>query len=183
MHNDRLACAKKLSWTLLFGGHFVVGLESLKLFSNLWTHKRHQFGAIIFFGGSPDYLWSAFWREKFNYFFGTGYYRPSNSSSIFWRFSLRPWDRSTIVDLYKLYSVQCTKTWMVINVIRTHHPTSEFSSSSVTVFFHWSKAKGNGNGGRLSSYLMVWGAASNIFHRLLMEGRKSFKRLGDESFF
>ena len=38
---------------------------------------------------------------------------------------------------------------------------SELSSSSVTLFFHWSKAKGNGNGGRLSSCLMVWEAASD----------------------
>ena len=38
---------------------------------------------------------------------------------------------------------------------------SELSSLSVTLFFHWSKAKGNGNGGRLSSCLMVLEAASD----------------------
>ena len=38
---------------------------------------------------------------------------------------------------------------------------SELSSSSATLFFHWSKAKGNGNGGRLCSCLMVWEAASD----------------------
>ena len=38
---------------------------------------------------------------------------------------------------------------------------SELSSSSVTLFFHWLKAKWNGNGGKLSFCLMVWEAASD----------------------
>ena len=54
------------------------------------------------------------------------------------------------------------KTQQVINVTCTgSRNLSELSSSSVTLFFHWSKAKGNGNGGRLSSCLMVWEAASD----------------------
>ena len=48
------------------------------------------------------------------------------------------------------------KTQQVTNLTCTgSRNLSELSSSSVTVFFHWSKAKGNGNGGRLCSCLMV----------------------------
>ena len=54
------------------------------------------------------------------------------------------------------------KTQQVINVACTgSRNLLELSFSSVTLFFHWSKAKGNGNGGRLSSCLMVWEAASD----------------------
>ena len=55
-----------------------------------------------------------------------------------------------------------TKTQQVINVTSTgSRNLLQLSSSSVTLFFHWLKAKGNGNGGRLSSCLRVSEVASD----------------------
>ena len=67
-----------------------------------------------------------------------------------------------IVIIIKVVVLSLAKTQQVINIACTgSHNFLELSSSSVTLFFHWSKAKGNGNGGRLSSCLMVWEAASD----------------------
>ena len=57
---------------------------------------------------------------------------------------------------------------------------SELSSSSVTLFFHWSKAKGNGNGvclARVSWYeRQILIGPNHFFDRLFMARRESFMR-------
>ena len=61
-----------------------------------------------------------------------------------------------------------------LNMYRPTQPLGAFFS--INQLFHWSKAKGNGNGGRLSTCLMVWKAASDwsisLFSLTTREGKK-----------